>query len=83
MRFLPGPKARGSSQDHAEIETVSRCPDVPEGADDLASTNFVAESITEDVDEFSALCTTFIRSVRPGGFLVAAFMENMPCRVTG
>ncbi|MEZ0096119.1 class I SAM-dependent methyltransferase [Streptacidiphilus sp. EB129] len=52
--------------------------DVPEGTYDLASMNFVAESITEDIEEFTTLCHTFIRSVRPGGLLVAAFMENMP-----
>ncbi|MFJ8648650.1 class I SAM-dependent methyltransferase [Streptomyces sp. NPDC093546] len=51
---------------------------VPEGAYDLASMNFVAESVTEDADEFAELCGMFIRSVRPGGHLVAAFMENMP-----
>lgn len=52
--------------------------DVPEGSYDLASMNFVAESVTEDAEEFAALCLTFIRSVHPGGLLVAAFMENMP-----
>ncbi|MFF8289419.1 class I SAM-dependent methyltransferase [Streptomyces sp. NPDC016309] len=51
---------------------------VPPGAYDLASMNFVAESVTEDADEFAALCGTFIHAVRPGGHLVAAFMENMP-----
>ncbi|MEY9942342.1 MFS transporter [Streptacidiphilus sp. MAP5-3] len=52
--------------------------DVPEGTYDLASMNFVAESVTEDIEEFTTLCRTFIRAVRPGGLLVAAFMENMP-----
>lgn len=51
---------------------------LPDGAYDLASMNFVAESVTEDLSEFAALCSAFIRSVRPGGLLVAAFMENMP-----
>ncbi|SEO81646.1 class I SAM-dependent methyltransferase [Actinacidiphila rubida] len=51
---------------------------VPEGTYDLASMNFVAESVTEDAAEFDALCRTFVRAVRPGGRLVAAFMENMP-----
>ena len=45
---------------------------------ELASMNFVAESVTEDVGEFAELCRTFVHSVRPGGYLVAAFMENMP-----
>ena len=48
------------------------------GADyDLASMHFVAESITEDVTEFREFCVAFAESVRPGGILVAAFMENM------
>jgi hypothetical protein len=47
------------------------------GAYDAASMNFVAESVTEDAVEFAGFCGAFIRSVRPGGHLVAAFMENM------
>ncbi|MEF9881273.1 class I SAM-dependent methyltransferase [Streptomyces sp. P9-A4] len=45
---------------------------------DLASMNFVAESVTEDFDEFAALCAAFVGAVRPGGLLLAAFMERMP-----
>ncbi|MFF5937863.1 class I SAM-dependent methyltransferase [Streptomyces sp. NPDC012508] len=52
--------------------------DVPAGTYDLASMNFVAESVTEDFAEVAALCADFVRSVRPGGHLVAAFMERMP-----
>jgi hypothetical protein len=51
---------------------------VPPGSYDLASMHFVAEGVTESRDEFTALCLAFIRSVRPGGHLVAAFMENLP-----
>ncbi|MET7619748.1 class I SAM-dependent methyltransferase [Streptomyces sp. NPDC005408] len=51
---------------------------VPQGIYDLASMSFVAESVTEDPAEFADLCRAFIRSVRPGGHLVAVFMENMP-----
>ena len=43
---------------------------------DLASMNFVAESISEDLAEVTAHCRTFARSVRPGGHLVATFMEQ-------
>jgi hypothetical protein len=43
---------------------------------DLASMNFVAESISEDLAEVTAFCQTFVRSVRPGGQLVASFMEQ-------
>lgn len=44
---------------------------------DLASMHFVAESVTEDPDEFAGFCAAFVAAVRPGGHLVAAFMENM------
>lgn len=50
---------------------------VKTGRYDLASMNFVAESISEDRAEVASFCRTFTRSVRPGGYLVAAFMENM------
>ncbi|MFD3532441.1 class I SAM-dependent methyltransferase [Streptomyces sp. NPDC058664] len=52
--------------------------DLAPGTYDLASMNFVAESVTEDFDEFTAICTAFVRAVRPGGLLLAAFMERMP-----
>ncbi|MET9378314.1 class I SAM-dependent methyltransferase [Streptomyces sp. NPDC003035] len=52
--------------------------DIPEGTYDLASMNFVAESVTEDFAEVASLCGAFVRSVRPGGYLVASFMERMP-----
>ncbi|MER5208036.1 class I SAM-dependent methyltransferase [Streptomyces sp. NPDC002825] len=48
------------------------------GTYDLASMNFVAESVTEDFGEFTAVCDSFVRAVRPGGTLIAAFMEQMP-----
>lgn len=51
---------------------------LPRGRYGLASMNFVAEGVTEDFDEFAALCGHFARCVVPGGQLVAAFMENMP-----
>jgi hypothetical protein len=51
--------------------------DLTPGAYDLASMHFVAESATEDRDEFGELCMSFTQAVRPGGWLVAAFMENM------
>jgi hypothetical protein len=44
---------------------------------DGASMHFVAESVTEDADEFAGFCAAFVAAVRPGGHLVAAFMENM------
>jgi hypothetical protein len=43
----------------------------------LASMNFVAESVTEDLTEFAELCQAFVRAVCPGGQLIAAFMEGM------
>jgi hypothetical protein len=63
----------------ARVRVVHRdARTVPAGAYDLASMNFVAESVTEDPDEFAAICRAFAGAVRPGGHLVAAFMENMP-----
>ncbi|MFC0533734.1 hypothetical protein [Phytohabitans kaempferiae] len=50
---------------------------LPPGRYALASMNFVAESATEDRAEFAAFCQAFVRAVRPGGHLVASFMENM------
>jgi hypothetical protein len=47
------------------------------GSYDLASMHFVAEGVTESRAEFVALTRAFITSVRPGGYLVAAFMENL------
>jgi hypothetical protein len=44
---------------------------------DAASMHFVAESATEDLAEFRAFCAAFAGTVRPGGLLVAAFMEGM------
>ncbi|MEU7018551.1 class I SAM-dependent methyltransferase [Streptomyces sp. NPDC046385] len=52
--------------------------DLADGVYDSASMNFVAESVTEDFAEFTALCEAFVRAVRPGGRLVASFMERMP-----
>ncbi|MFE7580158.1 class I SAM-dependent methyltransferase [Streptomyces gardneri] len=52
--------------------------DLTDGTYALASMNFVAESVTEDFAEFTALCDAFVRAVRPGGRLVASFMERMP-----
>jgi hypothetical protein len=43
----------------------------------LASMHFVAESVTEDADEFRQFCTAFVSTVEHGGYLLAAFMENM------
>lgn len=43
---------------------------------DLASTNFVLESITSSVTEFNLLCKQFIGLIKPGGHCIATFMEN-------
>lgn len=57
---------------HADVRAL------PRGVYELASMHFVAESVTEDFAEFAEFCHTFVRTARPGGYLVAAFMENMP-----
>lgn len=46
---------------------------------DLGSMHFVAESVTEDLDEFREICQSLARSVKLGGHLIAVFMENMSC----
>lgn len=43
---------------------------------DLASMFFCAESITTNHNRFVSACRRFINSVKPNGYLVAAFMEN-------
>jgi hypothetical protein len=50
---------------------------VQAGGYDLASMHFVAEAATEDQQEFEEFCRAFTGAVRPGGHLVAAFMENL------
>ncbi|MFF7313615.1 class I SAM-dependent methyltransferase [Streptomyces sp. NPDC008137] len=57
---------------HADVRTL------PPGFYELASMHFVAEVATEDFAEFAGFCRTFVRTVTPGGHLVAAFMENLP-----
>jgi hypothetical protein len=49
-----------------------------EGVYDLVSMHFVAETATSDALAFRSFCAAFVRSARPGGLVVAAFMENMP-----
>lgn len=57
--------------------TKGQAADLPTERYGLASMHFVAESCTEDFDEFREVCRAFVRAVRRGGYLVAAFMENM------
>ncbi|MFH9011955.1 class I SAM-dependent methyltransferase [Streptomyces sp. NPDC017943] len=57
---------------HADVRTLRP------GTYELASMHFVAEGATEDFGEFADFCRLFVRTVLPGGHLVAAFMENMP-----
>jgi hypothetical protein len=44
---------------------------------DLASMHFLAEGATQSAEEFERFCQAFVESVRPGGLLIAAFMERM------
>lgn len=71
---LPPDLATALAGVHVKLENVRA---IRPGSYDLASMNFVAESISEDREEVALFCRAFIRSVRPGGYLVAAFMENM------
>ncbi|MFF5766265.1 class I SAM-dependent methyltransferase [Streptomyces tanashiensis] len=69
----------GSAEALRRVRVVrGTADDLAPGAYDLASMNFVAESVTEDFGEFTAVCDAFVRAVRPGGTLLAAFMERMP-----
>jgi hypothetical protein len=51
--------------------------DIEPGTYDLVSMHFVAEAATEDVAEFESFCRCFVAAARPGGHVVAAFMENL------
>ncbi|GAB2727700.1 class I SAM-dependent methyltransferase [Streptomyces bullii] len=62
---------------HADVRTL------PAGLYGLASMHFLAEGATEDFAEFTAFCRAFVRCVVPGGYLVAAFMEDMPTHRIG
>ncbi|MFI6369419.1 class I SAM-dependent methyltransferase [Streptomyces sp. NPDC050546] len=62
---------------HADVRTL------PSGFYELASMHFVAEGATEDFAEFADFCRTFVRTVTPGGHLVAAFWENLPTHRIG
>jgi hypothetical protein len=70
------PATLGEALDLVRVRHAAAA-DLTPGTYDLASMHFVAESATGDFDEFRSLCTAYARSVRPGGWLVAAFMENM------
>lgn len=48
--------------------------DLPERRWDAATMFFCAESITERHDEFEAACAAFVRCVKRGGALIAAFL---------
>lgn len=48
--------------------------DLPEREWDAATMFFCAESITQQVSEFSDACAKFAKCVRPGGTLAAAFL---------
>ncbi len=54
-----------------------RAEDLEPGRYGLVSMHFVAESCTESLDEFAEVCAAFAAAARPGGYVVAAFMENM------
>jgi NNMT/PNMT/TEMT family len=56
---------------HASAETIEA------NSYELASMHFVAEGVSDEYSEFAQVCRTFACSVRPGGHLIAAFMENL------
>jgi len=50
--------------------------DLPEGAFDIGTMFFVAESMTDDEEEFEAATEKFVRSLRPRSPFAAAFMDS-------
>ena len=50
--------------------------DLPERTWDAATMFFCAESITERQDEFEAACAAYVRCVKRGGALAAAFLAH-------
>jgi SAM-dependent methyltransferase len=57
-------------------QTLGSVFDLPHNHWDAASMFFCAESITNSMDEFERALLAWARCVKPGGRLVAAFMEN-------
>jgi hypothetical protein len=57
--------------------------DLPGRRWDAATMFFCAESITERQDEFEAACAAFAACVKPGGTLIAAFLERSAGYVVG
>jgi hypothetical protein len=50
---------------------------------DIGTMFFVAESLTEEIDEFQTATRRFLRALRPGAPFAAAFMENSKGYVVG
>ena len=50
--------------------------DLPAGSFDVATMFFVAESMTDDLDEFVEACESFVGALTPGGSCFAAFVEG-------
>jgi hypothetical protein len=72
---LPPSMAEALTRVHVVHGNAFSAPTV--GSYDLASMHFVAEGATEDPGEFATFCRTFAHSVRPGGYLVAAFIAGL------
>lgn len=88
--FFDRCRARGAARKATLREALARvrvyrgdASSLPSSRYQLASMNFVAESVTEDRGEFADLCRAFVRAVVPGGQLIAAFMEGMRCYSIG
>ncbi len=62
----------------AEVTSVQQGSifDLPSDRYDFGSMFFVAESLTEDVEEYRSALHAFLGAVKPGGTIVGAFMEN-------
>lgn len=76
-----GPQSAAEADPIAAIAAIAHVEqasifDLPRARWDLATMFFCAESITRSAAEFAAACEAFARCVRPGGTLVAAFLDQ-------
>jgi NNMT/PNMT/TEMT family len=77
------PSASEQSFDKVGTQVVQRCEvvqgsifDLPEEQWGIGTMFFVAESLTEDLDEFDRALGCFVRALKPGAPFAAAFMER-------
>ena len=75
------PPEGATSNPVAAIAAIARVEqasifDLPAASWDVATMFFCAESITRSEDEFAKACAAYAQCVRPGGTLIAAFLDQ-------